>query len=214
MRDQGFKTILMAGDALASREFASITGPAGEGVLITFPPDPRKRPTAAAIVKKFKDKGIDPEGYVLYTYAAFQAWAQAAAKAGTTDPQKVAAAMRGGTWDTVLGPISYDNKGDITSGGWAVYRWDKDGNYDEIAARRGGVERVSRARRSTIVMRRRPGIVADTEFCRVFEGPASAAQRWTLLLQRVPDKMLALTQSSPASGRFRAARSLPARPRR
>ena len=75
-------------------------------MLITFPPDPRKRPTAAAIVKKFKDKGIDPEGYVLYTYAAFQAWAQAAAKAGTTDPQKVAAAMRGGTWDTVLGPIS------------------------------------------------------------------------------------------------------------
>ena len=137
MRDQGLKTILMAGDALASREFASITGPAGEGVLITFPPDPRKRPTAAAIVKKFKDKGIDPEGYVLYTYAAFQAWAQAAAKAGTTDPQKVAAAMRGGTWDTVLGPISYDNKGDITSGGWAVYRWDKDGNYDEIAGEAG-----------------------------------------------------------------------------
>ncbi len=64
MRDQGLQTILMAGDALATREFASITGPAGEGVLITFPPDPRKRPAAAAIVKEFKDKGIDPEGYV------------------------------------------------------------------------------------------------------------------------------------------------------
>jgi branched-chain amino acid transport system substrate-binding protein len=137
MRDQGLNTILMAGDALASREFASITGPAGEGVLITFPPDPRKRPTAAAVVKKFKDKGIDPEGYVLYTYAAFQVWAQAAAKAGTTDPQKVAATIRGGSWDTVLGPISYDKKGDITSGGWAVYRWDKDGNYDEIYSEAG-----------------------------------------------------------------------------
>jgi branched-chain amino acid transport system substrate-binding protein len=132
MRDQGLKTILMAGDALVSREFASITGPAGDGVLFTFPPDPRKRPTAAAIVKKFKDNGIDPEGYVLYTYAAVQVWAQAAAKAGTTDPQKVAAAMRAGTWDTVLGPISFDKKGDITAGGWAVYRWDKDGNYDQI----------------------------------------------------------------------------------
>ena len=132
MRDQGLKTILMAGDALASREFASITGPAGEGVLFTFPPDPRKRSTAAAIVKEFKDKGVDPEGYVLYTYAAFQVWAQAAAKAGTVDSQKVAAAMRTGAWDTVLGPISFDKKGDITSGGWAVYRWDKDGNYDEI----------------------------------------------------------------------------------
>jgi branched-chain amino acid transport system substrate-binding protein len=131
MRDQGLKTILMSGDALASREFASITGPAGEGVLFTFPPDPRKRSTAAAIVKEFKDKGVDPEGYVLYTYAAFQVWAQAAAKAGTTDAQKVAAVMRTGTWDTVLGPISFDKKGDITAGGWAVYRWDKDGNYEE-----------------------------------------------------------------------------------
>jgi branched-chain amino acid transport system substrate-binding protein len=69
---------------------------------------------------------------VLYTYAAFQVWAQAAAKAGTVDPQKVAATMRAGTWDTVLGPISFDKKGDITAGGWAVYRWDKDGNYEEI----------------------------------------------------------------------------------
>jgi branched-chain amino acid transport system substrate-binding protein len=132
MRDQGLKTILMAGDALASREFASITGAAGEGVLFTFPPDPRKRPTAVAVVKAFKDKGIDPEGYVLYTYAAFQIWAQAAAKVGTTDPQKVAATMRAGTWDTVLGPIGFDKKGDITGGGWAVYRWDKDGDYQEI----------------------------------------------------------------------------------
>jgi branched-chain amino acid transport system substrate-binding protein len=132
MRDQGLKTILMAGDALASREFASITGPAGEGVLFTFPPDPRKRPTATAIVKTFKDHGIDPEGYVLYTYAAVQVWAQAAQKAGTTDPQKVAAALHAGSWDTVLGPISFDKKGDITAGGWAVYRWDKNGNYEQI----------------------------------------------------------------------------------
>jgi branched-chain amino acid transport system substrate-binding protein len=133
MRDQGLKTILMAGDALASREFASITGQAGEGVLFTFPPDPRKRRTAAEVVKKFRDKGIDPEGYVLYTYAAFQVWAQAAAKAGTTDPQKVAAALHAAAWDTVLGSLSFDKKGDINGGGWAVYRWNKEGNYEEIS---------------------------------------------------------------------------------
>jgi branched-chain amino acid transport system substrate-binding protein len=132
MRDQGLKTILMAGDALADHEFSSITGPAGDGVLFTFGPDPRKRPTAAAIVKKFKDKGIDPEGYTLYTYAAFQVWAAAAAKAGTLDPKKVADTMRGNTWETVLGPLTFDKKGDITAIGWAVYRWDKAGNYDEI----------------------------------------------------------------------------------
>ena len=77
-------------------EFASIAGPAAEGVLFTFGPDPRKRATAAPIVEKFKAKGIDPEGYTLYTYAAFQVWAQAVAKAGSVDGQKVAAALHAG----------------------------------------------------------------------------------------------------------------------
>src|SRR5271169_3456253 len=89
MRDQGLQTILMAGDALADREFASITGPAGEGTLFTFGPDPRNKPTAKAIVEKFKANNIDPEGYTLYTYAAMQVWSQAAAKAGSTDAKKV-----------------------------------------------------------------------------------------------------------------------------
>ena len=78
MRDQGLKTALMAGDALNDKEFASITGPAGEGTLFTFGPDPRNKPTAKAIVEKFKAKNIDPEGYTLYTYAAMQVWTQAA----------------------------------------------------------------------------------------------------------------------------------------
>src|SRR5215216_3021391 len=106
MRDQCLQTVLMAGDALADKEFASITGPAGEGVLFTFGPDPRKKQTAAAIVKKFKDKNIDPEGYTLYSYAAIQVWAQAVEKAGTTDAKKVAQTLKAGSWDTVLGKIA------------------------------------------------------------------------------------------------------------
>src|SRR5919197_5566988 len=132
MRDQGMKTVLMAGDAVADKEFASITGPAAEGVLFTFGPDPRNKQTAAAIVKKFKDKNIDPEGYTLYTYAALQVWTQAANKAGTTDAKKVAAAMKGGSWDTVIGKISYTPKGDITIIDYVVYKWDRNGNYAEL----------------------------------------------------------------------------------
>ena len=137
MRDQGLKTVLMAGDALADKEFASITGPNAEGVLFTFGPDPRKKPTAAAIVAKFKAKNVDPEGYTLYTYAAFQVWSQAAAKAGTTDAKKVAATIKAGKWDTVLGPIAYDKKGDITVVDYVVYQWDKTGNYAELNAKPG-----------------------------------------------------------------------------
>src|SRR3990172_1372926 len=81
MRDQGMNTILMGGDALITQEFWTITGDAGEGTLMTFSPDPRKNPAAAEVVKRFQDKGVEPEGYVLYTYAAIQAWKQAVEKA-------------------------------------------------------------------------------------------------------------------------------------
>jgi branched-chain amino acid transport system substrate-binding protein len=137
MRDQGLKTVLMAGDALADKEFASITGPAAEGVLFTFGPDPRKKASAKAIVDKFKAKNVDPEGYTLYTYAAFQIWVAAAKKANSTDGKKVAAALKGGKWDTVLGPIAYDKKGDITVVDYVVYQWDKSGNYNELGAKPG-----------------------------------------------------------------------------
>jgi branched-chain amino acid transport system substrate-binding protein len=132
MRDQGLQTTLMGGDALNDKEFSSVTGPAGAGTLFTFGPDPRNKPAAKAIVEKFKAKGIDPEGYTLYTYAAFQVWAQAVAKAGTTDPKKVAETIKAGSWDTVLGTLSFDTKGDIKAIGYVVYKFDDKGNYAEL----------------------------------------------------------------------------------
>src|SRR5438552_5798283 len=132
MRDQGLQTVLMAGDALADKEFASITGPAGEGTLFTFGPDPRNKPTAKAIVDRFKAKNIDPEGYTLYTYAAMQVWTQAVKKAATTDPKKVMAAIKAGEWETVLGKLAFDAKGDIKQIDYVVYKWDAKGNYTQI----------------------------------------------------------------------------------
>src|SRR6187399_1786462 len=131
MRSQGMKSQMISGDAIATNEFWSITGQAGEGMMFTFGSDPRKRPTAAAVVKKFKDKNIDPEGYTLYTYAALQIWTQAVAKAKTTDAKKVAETIHKGKWNTVLGPISYDAKGDITVIDYVFYVW-KNGKYSEL----------------------------------------------------------------------------------
>jgi len=137
MRDQGLQTTLMGGDALNDKEFASVTGPAGAGTLFTFGPDPRDKPTAKAIVEKFKAKGIDPEGYTLYTYAAIQVWAQAVTKAGTTDPKKIAETIKGGAWDTVQGKLSFDIKGDIKAIDYVVYKFDDKGNYTQIAPPKG-----------------------------------------------------------------------------
>jgi branched-chain amino acid transport system substrate-binding protein len=132
MRDQGLKTILMAGDALFDKEFASITGPAAEGTLFTFGPDPRNNPAAKATVEKFRAKNIDPEGYTLYTYAAMQVWSQAVAKTGSTDAKKVMAKIKAGAWETVIGNLSFDAKGDIKQDSYVVWKWDSKGNAVEI----------------------------------------------------------------------------------
>ena len=131
MRDQGLDTILMGGDALITQEFWSITGPAGEGTLMTFSPDPRKNPAAAEVVKRFKDKGIEPEGYVLYTYAAIQAWKQAADKAKSVESAEVVKALNDTEFDTVIGKFKFNEKGDPNLPPYAVYRW-SNGTYEEI----------------------------------------------------------------------------------
>lgn len=131
MRDQGIKTILMGGDALVTQEFWQITGQAGEGTLMTFNPDPRKIPTNAVLVERFREKDYEPEAYTLYTYGTIQAWKQAVEKAGSTDVKAVTAALRQHTFDTVLGEIGFDTKGDVTAAAYAVYEW-KNGNYDYV----------------------------------------------------------------------------------
>jgi branched-chain amino acid transport system substrate-binding protein len=131
MRDQGLKTQLISGDALVTDEFWKISGAAGEGTLMTFGPDPRKKKEAAGVVASFAKAKYDPEGYTLYTYAAIQTWAQAVAKAKTTDAKAVADALHAMTAETVIGPINYDAKGDVKQPAYVWYIW-KAGTYAEM----------------------------------------------------------------------------------
>ena len=124
-------TVLVSGDALVTDEYWAITGDAGEGTLMTFSPDPRKNPDAAPLVEKFRAKGVEPEGYVLYTYAAVQAWAEAATTAGSTDFDPIVTALNDGKFNTVLGELEFDDKGDVTLPGYVFYEW-KDGSYDYL----------------------------------------------------------------------------------
>ncbi|TFF22867.1 branched-chain amino acid ABC transporter substrate-binding protein [Jiella endophytica] len=131
MREQGMDTTIMSGDALVTDEYWAITGDAGEGTLMTFSPDPRKNEEAKPVVDELEKEGKTAEGYVLYTYAAIQAWADAATKAGSTDYDPVVKALGSGSFDTVIGSLKFDDKGDVTLPGYVMYEW-KDGKYDEM----------------------------------------------------------------------------------
>jgi branched-chain amino acid transport system substrate-binding protein len=137
MRDQGVKAPLMGGDGITADEFAAIGGPGVEGTLMTYGPDPRKRPEAKAAVEAFRAKKFEPESYTLYSYAAVQVMAQAAEAAKSLDTKKVAEMMHSGrTFKTVIGDVSYDQKGDITRLDYVMYVWKKDASgkitYAEI----------------------------------------------------------------------------------
>ncbi|MGE0699548.1 MAG: branched-chain amino acid ABC transporter substrate-binding protein [Hyphomicrobiaceae bacterium] len=131
MRDQGMKTILVSGDALVTQEYWQITGKAGEGTLMTFSPDPRRNAANKALVERFRKAKVEPEGYVLYTYAAIQAWKQAAEKAGGTETKKVVEQLNKLQFDTVLGKFKFDGKGDPSLPPYVFYQW-KDGKYDQL----------------------------------------------------------------------------------
>lgn len=130
--DAGYKFDLIMGDSLATPEFWSISGPAGEGTYFTFPADPRRSPSAAAALEAFKAQKFDPEGFTLFSYAVVQAFAAGIERAGTDAPAKVSAALKDGKpFDTVVGPIALDAKGDILDPRFDINKW-HDGNYAPI----------------------------------------------------------------------------------
>ncbi|HXW19169.1 MAG TPA: branched-chain amino acid ABC transporter substrate-binding protein [Roseiarcus sp.] len=126
MRDQGLNTVMISGDGITDNEFASIGGPGVEGTLMSFGPDPRNNPAAKDVVAKFRAKGFEPEAYTLYSYAAVQIMKEAAERAKSTDPKKMAEVMHSGQpFKTVIGDIAYDKKGDRTSVDFVWYVWKK-----------------------------------------------------------------------------------------
>ncbi len=126
MRDQGVSAVFMSGDGIASDEFAAIAGPGAEGTLMTFGPDPQKRPEAKAIVEKFEARDYKPEAYTLYSYAAVQILKQAIEATKSVDPKTVAEYMHSGVvFNTVIGDIAFDEKGDLKQVAYVMYTWMK-----------------------------------------------------------------------------------------
>ena len=129
LHEDGFPIALVSGDTLMTEEFIAIAGEAGEGALMTYPPDPARNAAAADVVERMTQRDIVAEGYVLYAYAAIQAWAAAAEVAGSTDFAAVSTALDEGTFETVLGPVRFDEKGDVRLPAYVIYQW-HDGDYD------------------------------------------------------------------------------------
>lgn len=131
MRGQGMGSVVMSGDALVNGEYWQLAGAAGEGTLMTFLPDAERSPAATDVRARFAAKKISTQGAVLYTYAAIQAWAQAAQAAKTEDGRAVIAKLNEIEIKSVLGTFKFDKKGDPSLPPYKLYQW-KAGRYDQV----------------------------------------------------------------------------------
>jgi branched-chain amino acid transport system substrate-binding protein len=126
--DRDYDLQLLGSDNLNSQYFLQVAGPGAEGVRFVSMDDPRLHQAAAPVVSRFRAEGYEPEGLTLYGYAVVQVWAQAVAKAGTFDAAAVVEALRHNEFDTILGRLGFDDKGDVTGvQSFTWYVWSESG---------------------------------------------------------------------------------------
>ncbi len=131
-REKGLNVRFMGPEGVGNSEISAIAGPASEGMLVTLPKSFDQDPRNQALVEAFKAKKQDPSGpFVFPSYAAVQVIAEGIEKAGSTDTDKVAEALRSNTFDTPTGNLSFDEKGDLKDFNFVVYQWHKDGTKSE-----------------------------------------------------------------------------------
>ncbi|MCP5159135.1 MAG: branched-chain amino acid ABC transporter substrate-binding protein [Gammaproteobacteria bacterium] len=134
LREQGLKVNFLSGDG--SLDPAIVTTAGGpqfvEGAYMTSVREARNIPTSQDVVRKMKEAGFDPAGFTLYAYASLEAIAASMNGAKTGDGMKLAEWLKSHTVSTVLGPKSWDSKGDLKETSFSLFIWGADGNYKEM----------------------------------------------------------------------------------
>lgn len=125
-RAAGLKTKFMGPEGVANVSLSNIAGESAEGMLVTKPKNYDQVPANKPIVDAIKAKKQDPSGaFVWTTYAALQSL-----QAGlnqSDDPAEIAKYLKANTVETVMGPLSWDEKGDLKGFEFGVFTWHADG---------------------------------------------------------------------------------------
>ncbi|MEX2476460.1 branched-chain amino acid ABC transporter substrate-binding protein [Marinobacter sp.] len=132
-RQADLDATFMGPEGVGNKDINTIAGDAAEGLLVTLPPAFDQKEENQDLVKAFSDKGEDPSGpFVLTSYTAVQLIADGIEEAGSTDPFDVAEALRSGSYETPIGTVEYDEKGDMKSFEFVVYEWHSDGSKTPV----------------------------------------------------------------------------------
>lgn len=109
---------IVGGEALrASGEI-----PIEPGVMMVGIPEPAEK-ASPQVLQRFADQGIQPEGYALPTHAAVEIALEALQRANASS-QPLPGILSGGTFTTSIGPVTFDDKGDLAENPYRLLRYD------------------------------------------------------------------------------------------
>lgn len=130
-REQGYQGMFFGGDPIQTPEFWKIAGSAAQGFEQTGPFDPQHTDKGKAIVARLNKIHGSIGIYTFYAYAGIETIAQAITKAGTTKSDVIITALHQERFNTLLGDVSFDDKGDLRDFKYQLFIW-RDGRYSLV----------------------------------------------------------------------------------
>ncbi|MBK7234923.1 MAG: branched-chain amino acid ABC transporter substrate-binding protein [Sterolibacteriaceae bacterium] len=119
----GINARFLGGDGMQTPNFIKLAGDSAEGAMASIPGLPKdKMPGGKEFLDKFKAKyKTEVELFAPMGYDAVFVIVEAMKRAGSTEPSKILAEMPKTNYKGVIGPIAFDDKGDLKDGPLTIY---------------------------------------------------------------------------------------------
>ena len=123
MRMLGMKAPFLGGDGMQSAEFIKLAGSAAEGAVGSSPGLPlAQMPGGADFTKRFGERFGKIQIYAPFAHDAALVLLQAMLRAGSAEPAQYLPELEKTRMDGVIGPIAFDDKGDLKDGPVTLYQ--------------------------------------------------------------------------------------------
>lgn len=123
MKELGIDAKFLGGDGWQTPNFIKLAGDAAEGSMASIPGLPKdKMPGGSEFLQRYKQKfGVEVELFAPMAYDAVMVFADAMKRAGSTDPAKFLPEVGKTSMNGVIGPIAFDERGDLKDGPITIY---------------------------------------------------------------------------------------------
>ncbi|MBO6902007.1 MAG: branched-chain amino acid ABC transporter substrate-binding protein [Rhizobiaceae bacterium] len=115
----GFDLVIAAGETLRS---VPDDIPLATGTLMVGLPEPADD-APEAVLEAFRQREVIAEGYAIPGFAAFEVAVEALIRSETSG-RTLADVLNTDTFETAMGPIKFDDKGDLTQNPYRLFRYD------------------------------------------------------------------------------------------